>query len=76
MLSMAIAETGIRSCYPIRGIRQGLSTQFSVTIFNYGNSTETFTVTVYANTTEIETREIQPSPSLGTLLALLRATTP
>jgi parallel beta-helix repeat protein len=38
-------------------VGQGYNVSFSVTVFNYGNSTKTFNVTAYANTSEIGTKE-------------------
>lgn len=51
-----IAITNLISSKNIVG--QGYSTSINITIINQGELTETFNLTAYANTTEIETREI------------------
>jgi nitrous oxidase accessory protein NosD len=43
-------------------IGQGHDMSINVIVFNYGNSTESFNVTAYANTTEIGTKETTLSP--------------
>ena len=52
-------------------IGQGYSTSISVTATNQGGLTETFSVTVYANTTEIETREITLSSGHSTTITFI-----
>jgi peptide/nickel transport system substrate-binding protein len=49
ILSMAASKTLLM---------QSGTTDLNVTVFNWGNFTENFNVTVYANTTIIETREV------------------
>jgi len=56
-------------------VGQGFSTQINVTVTNKGDFTETFNVTVYANTTEIETREIALSNGTSTTLTFAWNTT-
>jgi len=61
-----IATTKVTSSKAVVG--QGYNLYINVTITNEGNFTETFNVTVYANTTEIETREITLSDGNSTII--------
>jgi parallel beta-helix repeat protein len=49
-------------------VGQGYNVSISVTVENQGDYTETFNVTIYGNTTEIETREITLSSGNSTTL--------
>ena len=52
IISVTNSKTG---CLPMPTIGQGLSLSINITVFNYGINTETFNITVYANTTVIGT---------------------
>jgi uncharacterized protein (DUF736 family) len=49
-------------------VGQGYTVSINIMVFNYGNDTETFDVTLYANTTEIETWEITLSSENSTTI--------
>jgi uncharacterized protein YhfF len=59
-----IAVTNVTTSKTVVG--QGYNVSINVTVENQGDYTETFNVTVYANTTEIETREIILSSGAST----------
>jgi parallel beta-helix repeat protein len=56
-------------------VGQGYTVSINIMVFNYGNDTETFDVTLYANTTEIETREIPLSSGNSTTITFAWNTT-
>jgi len=50
--------TSKAGCIPMETVGQGYSLEANVTVGNQGGTPETFSVTVYANETEIETQEV------------------
>jgi parallel beta-helix repeat protein len=68
-----MAITNITSSKTVVG--QGFSSNINVTVANQGDFTETFNVTLYANTTEIETREITLASGSSTTLTFTWNTT-
>ena len=71
-----IHNVSIASLTPIKTIvGQGYPMLINVTVQNNGNSPEVFNVTVYANTTEIETKEITLSNCTSTTFPFIWNTT-
>jgi len=68
-----IAVTDVAPSKTVVG--QGYSLNINVTAANQSDCTETFNVTVYANTTEIETREIILSSGTSTIITFTWNTT-
>jgi hypothetical protein len=65
----AIHDVAIVNVTPSKSIvGQGYSLNINVTVANQGDYTETFNVTVYANATEIETRELTLTSDNSTTL--------
>jgi len=67
-----VAITNV-TCNPV--VYQKYNSTIYVTVENQGNFTETFNVTVYANTTEIETQEITLSSGASTTIPFTWNTT-
>jgi len=68
-----VAVTNVTPSKTVVG--QGYSMNVNVTVANQGDYTETFNVTLYANTTEIETREITLESGASTTLTFTWNTT-
>lgn len=71
--ALDIAVTDVTPSKTVVG--QGYSMSINVTVANQGNYTENFNVTVYANTTEIETQEITLSSRSSTTITFTWDTT-
>lgn len=69
----SIATTNVTPIKTVVG--QGFSMHVNATVTNKGDFTETFTVTIYVNTTEIETREIALTSESSTTLTFTWNTT-
>jgi len=73
ILDVTTSKTG---CPPVETIGWGLTTNITVTVENQGSSIETFNVTIYANTTQIETHELTLNPLEVQVITLTWYTTP
>jgi len=58
IMSVTTSKTG---CLPAETVGQGYPLYINTTVFNYGNATETFNVTVYVNTTSVASQTVTMS---------------
>ena len=68
-LPAPVHDIAVLSVNPLKTIvGQGYTMQINVTVANQGDYMETFNVTVYANTTEIETKQVTLTNGASTIL--------
>jgi len=68
-IKVAGHDIAVLSVNPLKTIvGQGYTMQINVTVANQGDYMETFNVTVYANTTEIETKQVTLTNGASTIL--------